>query len=258
MSRYWAGSKPFNYLRKQFGIEKPVAAQWGEWDEWKKKTKAEHPVGWWLTEKLPEYLEKIPETFVDPFHAISYYIRNRWYRQTHVLRTGFKPGTYHDFRERILYGNMESLVDFVEIEKAWMQHIFGDDKTPLGRLGRSPEAGMKHLIWEISLDNPELSEYERSDTQAHVAHEIVAIYTWWKEERPKRPDPMNVSGLSDYYEQRRKAGEAWFMELQERTPEENAHYKVMSQKMFDIEAAYDKEDEDMLIRLMKIRLSLWT
>jgi hypothetical protein len=256
MSRYYAGSKPVRALRRWFGIEKPNALQWGEWDDWKKATKANHPVGYWLTEKLPNYLEKIPETFVDPFHNISYYIRNRWHRQTHVLRTGFKPGTYHDFRERILYGLMESMVDFVEVEKAWMQYIWHDDnrKLKLGKGGRSADLGLEYLRWEMSLDDPALSEGEASPAQAAAARELYAIYMWWKVLRPARPDPYSASGWDEHSD-----GTWNFLDERiPRDPEKEAKTKEILGKLQQIETDYDTEDNEMLHRLIKIRLSLWT
>lgn len=261
MSRHWAGSKPFNYLRNRFGIEKPKAAQWGEWDDWKTKTKNEHPIGWWLTEELPKHLEWFPETFVDPFHNISYYIRNRWHRQAHVLRTGFKPGTYHDFRERLLHGCMESLVDFVEVEKAWIAHIWTDDTIKLDRRGRSAIAGLKYLEWEMTLDDPALSETERSTVQAESARELYAIYMWWKKIRPARPDPMDASGYTAYFDEMRKAGKDSMSFLDERIPrdpEEIERSQTLSKRCAEIEMEQDEEDNQMLIRLIKIRLSLWT
>jgi hypothetical protein len=262
MSRHWAESRLFRYIRKLFGIEKPTAAQWGEWDDWETNTKIAHPVGYWVTEELPGYLQKIPETFVDPFHNISYYIRNRWHRQTHVLRTGFKPGTYHDLRERLLYGCMESLVDFIEVEKAWMAYICATDNevVKLDR-GRSAEAGLKYLEWEMSLDDPSLSDTERSDTQASCAREQFAIYNWWKNIRPNRPDPYEASGWDAFSEREREQGIDGLSFMDERKPRDPERDNIvgpMLDQIHAIEMAQDAEDEEMLIRLMKIRLSLWT
>lgn len=257
--RYWAGSAVVKRMRAWFGIEKPLAAQWGEWDDWKQKTKREHPIGYWLTEKLPSHLERIPETFIDPFHNISYYIRNRWHRQTHVLRTGFKPGTYHDLRERLLYGCMESLVDFVEIEKAWMAYICdGTDTVKLRKGGRSVEAGLKYLEWEMTLDDPALSSTEASPTQAQCAREVYEIYTWWKTLRPARPDPFDASGWSDYCDEQRGSGLDFLDERRERSSEDIERSRSILNKCRELEAAQDDEDTAMLIRLMKIRLHLWT
>lgn len=259
-TRYWAESPTVNYLRSLFGIVKPKAAQWGEWDDWKQKTKAEHPVGYWMTEKLPEYLEKIPEIFVDPFHNARYYVRNRWHRQTHVLPTRFKPGEYHDLSERLLHGMMESLVDFVEVEKAWMQYICAkdDEVVTLDRYGRSAKAGLDYLQWEVTLDDPSLEENERSLTQAASAREVIAIYTWWKSSRPNRPEADEVSGWSAYCDRKHGGSFSFLDERIPRIPEEIEETGKILDKLRAIEQEYEDEDQAMMIRLVKIRHSLWT
>lgn len=152
------------------------------------------------------------------FRKIKYYIRNRWHRKTHVLPTGFKPGEYHDLRERLLYGCMEALVDFVEVEKAWMAFIGDDDnKIKLDLHGRNTEAGLGYLDWEMALTD--------SPNQAAAAKEVAELYHWWKVDRPARPDPFDPNNYG-----------SWIL----------------------IEDAQDEEDNAMLIRLMTIRLSLWT
>ena len=43
-----------------------------------------------------------------------------------------------------------------------------------------------------------------------------------------------------------------------KTPEEEEMCKTALDKSNEIEAAYNKEDEEMMIRLIRIRQSLWT
>lgn len=35
--------------------------------------------------------------------------------------------------------------------------------------------------------------------QAVSSSEILSLYNWWKHERPQRLDPMEESGLKEYY-----------------------------------------------------------
>jgi len=51
---------------------------------------------------------------------------------------------------------------------------------------------------------------------------------------------------------------AHFLDLEDRTPEEANMAKTALDKTHEIEQAYEAEDEAMLIRLIKIRNSLWT
>jgi hypothetical protein len=46
--------------------------------------------------------------------------------------------------------------------------------------------------------------------------------------------------------------------MEDKTPEEAEMCRTALDKSNEIEAAYNKEDEEMMIRLIKIRESLWT
>jgi hypothetical protein len=167
-------------------------------------------------------------------------------------------------------------VDFVEIEQAWHHCLWNDEmktkfETPWWRKGwlrwrtwRCPEAGLEYLRWAMTLTNEEfLEEGEKHKAeptyQAKAAKEILELYTWWKEVYPNRPDPHDASGWSAYCEAARVAnGGKWGWSGHKDNPE----LKKMSDKshklLQKIEKAYAKEDEEMMIRLIKIRESLWT
>jgi hypothetical protein len=48
------------------------------------------------------------------------------------------------------------------------------------------------------------------------------------------------------------------LDMEDKTPEEAEMCSTALDKSREIEAAYNKEDEEMMIRLIKIRESLWT
>jgi hypothetical protein len=254
MSHIFRESAAVAKLRDWFKINKPDALQWGEWKDWEKITRHEHPVGYWFTETLPYFLDGVEDMVFGPFRDARYYFRNRFHRKCHILPTGLKPGDYFDLDTRILHGVMEALVDYVEVEKAWMQHIWNDEgkKVTLVR-GRNAEAGLDYLRWEMTLDNPERSEEERCSSQAAVAREIVIIYNWWKVERPLRPDPYDASGYTKAFE-----GFADVDILDERADYDKEKFRTLSNIVSEIEKRYDDEDTAMLIRVMVIRKSLWT
>jgi hypothetical protein len=255
---YFEESELVNRLRTRFGIVKPYALPWGEWDEWNAQTKKEKPFAYFITETLPEFLDKCLNKIPTPIDDIRYYCRNRFYRKSHVLPCYFKPGEYHDLDERLLHGVMNSLVDFVEIEKAYKSRWCNteESKTAKWRNGRCPELGLEYLAWEMTLDSEELDITERSDSQAATAREIKEIYDWWKVTRPARPDPYDASGWSEYCRKSEAAGYTIFSN-KEKDPELAAMSDLTHKKLREIEAAYDTEDEDMLIRVIKIRRSLW-
>jgi hypothetical protein len=147
-----------------------------------------------------------------------------------------------------------AVVDYVEVELAFKSTWCGTDesKTAVWKNGRCPELGLSHLAWEMTLDGEELDVTERSDSQAASAREIKAIYDWAKT-RDSRPDPMDISGWSAYCDKHR--GAPW---KQEKTPEQAAESDAALAKLREIEQQHEQEDEEMLVRIVKIRRSLWS
>jgi len=269
MSRYWSETKIVYWLRKKFKIEKPVALEWGAWTKWKRETKAAHPIGYWVTETLPRIVDKIDRNTVGHIDNARYYLRNRFWRQTHVLPTGLTVGEYHDLDERILHGIMQSIVDYVEKEVAWKSRWLSteESKKAVWKNGRCPELGLEYLKWEMGLFYDESWGMELGDEkfgtltdQAQRAIDVMKIYIWWKFDRPKRPDPHDASGWSQYCDDMRdKYGEDHIFESRDQeTPEERARGRAALDKTHEIEAAYDAEDTAMLTKVIEIRKGLWT
>ena len=130
---------------------------------------------------------------------------------------------------------------------------------------RCPEAAVAHLEWEMTLkyddewikqDDP---NYGKPTHQAEAAKEKWALYYWWKYVRPHRVDAMEYCGWSEYCEDRRKAvGEDdWIFDETEQPKDKERSRKILD-AMDRLEKQYDSEDEEMLIRLIKLRKSLWT
>jgi hypothetical protein len=168
------------------------------------------------------------------------------------------------------------LVDFVEIEQAWHHCIWSDDaktkfNVPWYRKGwlrlrtwRCPEAGMEYLRWAETLTNEEfLEEGEKHKAeptyQAKAAKEIIELYTWWTVTYRNRPDPMDASGWSAHCDaMREKYPGSFFSSLNSKDPADRKASDKAHKLLTKIEKAYEKEDEEMMIRLIKIRESLWT
>jgi hypothetical protein len=130
------------------------------------------------------------------------------------------------------------------------------------RQWRCPEAGVDHLKWAMSLTNEEfLDEDEKHKAeptyQAKTAREILELYTWWTEVYPKRPDVYDASGWSAYCDMRRENG-YHLLDMEDKSPEETEMGRIALDKSNEIEKIYNDEDEAMMIRLIKIRESLWT
>jgi hypothetical protein len=168
-------------------------------------------------------------------------------------------------------------VDFVEIEQAWHHCMWSDEaktefEVPWWRSGwlrlrtwRCPQAGMQYLKWasELRIDESMGSEpgeeyYMRPTGQATTAKEIIELYTWWTTVYRNRPDPHDASGWSEYCEASRLANGGKLSWGVDKSPELKAMSDAAHEKLREIEAAYEAEDEAMMIRLIKIRDGLWT
>jgi hypothetical protein len=276
MRDYWTCSKFADWLR---GTMKPGAATSKGWNEWKKEAQTKHPVRFWIAEEGLDKLQDIWCWIPDRINDVRYYINNRWVHQTHgMVSHSLKKGQWHEFETRLLHSVFDQLVDFIEIEQAWHHAMWSEDtckkyQTPWwqkhwlfrwGKQWRCPDAGVEYLIWASGLTlgdswgvDKTSEDYGKPTGQAQTAKELLELYRWWKYERPKRPDPMDASGWSDYCEQRRAKGHD-FLDFQDKTPEEAEVSRIALDKSQEIENAYNKEDEEMLIRVIKIRQGLWT
>jgi hypothetical protein len=101
------------------------------------------------------------------------------------------------------------------------------------------EISLETLKWWVTLTNDDGTEHP----QAKAGKEILHLYDWWKFTRPKRVDPYISTGFSDMSSK----DHIW-------TPEQT----VASAQIDEIEAEYEQEDEEMMIRLIKIRGALWS
>jgi hypothetical protein len=274
-SSYWTCSKFADWLR---GTPKLGAGTSEEWDEWYKTAGTAHPVRYWIAEEGLDILQKIVYYIPDRLNDIRYYINNRWVSKSHALTADpcdIRPGNWCDVGNRFLPCLFKELVDFVEIEQAWHHCMWSDDaKTkfdvPWYRKGwlrwrtwRCPEAGMEYLRWAETLTNEEfLEEGEKHKAvptyQATSAKEIIELYTWWTVTYRNRPDPYEASGWTAACEASRIANGGRLSFSGDKDPVLKKASDKAHKLLQKIEAAYEKEDEEMMIRLIKIRQSLWT
>jgi hypothetical protein len=275
-SNYWTIGKFADWLR---GTPKLKCGTSEEWDAWTEQAKTAHPIRWWIAEEGLDHLQKFVYYIPDRLNDIRYYINNRWITRSHALTAhprDIAPGTWRDVGNRFLPCLFNELVDFVEIEQAWHHCIWSDDaktkfNVPWYRKGwlrlrtwRCPEAGMEYLRWAETLTNEEfLEEGEKHKAeptyQAKAAKEIIELYTWWTVTYRNRPDPMDASGWSAHCDAMRvKYPGSFFSSLNSKDPADRKASDKAHKLLTKIEKAYEKEDEEMMIRLIKIRESLWT
>lgn len=268
--KYWSNTKFADWIR---GSNKPDVATAGGWRKWREQAKKDNPVRYWMAETGLQTLQDIVNWPTDQLYSVKYYITNRWIDQSHALVAHpkhIKPGDYMDFDYRILHCLFDELIDFVEIEKAYSNFRWHEEKLKQlkwwqggrwrTRTWRNAEAGIDHLKWEISLTDEEWLDAEQKHLakptrQAEAAAEILELYQWWTHVYPNRPDPYEASGWSDYCASKRERG----IHLLEEDPDEDREKtRSMLDKCKEIENQYHEEETQMLIRLIKLRGSLWT
>ena len=274
-SHYWSCSPFADWIR---GTKKLSMGTAEEWDDWTTAAQMKHNFRYWVAEEALGHIQDFVTWPARKLNDIRYYINNRWISRSHSLTAharDIKPGSWMDVGNRILPCLFNELVDFVEIEQAWHHCMWSDEakteyEVPWWRSGwlrlrtwRSPEAGLEYLRWASELTNAEFldedKKHEAEPTyQAKAAKEIIELYTWWTVTYRNRPDPYDASGWTEYCEASRLANGGKLSWSGDKTPE----LKKMSDKahklLQKIEAQYEKEDEAMMIRLIKIRQSLWT
>ena len=275
-SNYWSCSKFADWLR---GTTKPGSATSEVWEEWTDTATKAHPFRYWLADEGLGFLQDFVTWPTRKLYDIKYYINNRWVTRTHSLTAhaqDIKPGHWQDVGHRFLPCLFNELVDFVEVELAWW-HIAWDDaarkqfKSPWYATGwwrwrtwRSPEAGLASLEWqrnlrwkedEVGADFKGLGELT---PQAVKAQEILALYTWWTKTYRNRPDVYDASGWTKYCETSRIANGGRLSFSRDKTPELKKIGNRALKLLHKMEADYEKEDEAMLIRLIKVRHGLWT
>lgn len=278
-SHYWSISKFADWVR---GTPKLNAGTCEEWDEWTRKAQGESRIRYWLAEEGLDYLSKIVFYPTDKLYDLKYYINNRWVTRTHALTAhprDIPRGEWRDVGNRFLPCLFGELVDFVEVELAWWHIAWaGNDekakyKAPFWATGwfrwrtwRCPQAGLDNLEWQRNLrwtkdecgeDSPNVGQLT---PQAIKAQEILDLYKWWTETYRNRPEPMDASGWSAYCDACRDelGGGVMAMLKDTKSPELKAQGDAAHKLLHEIEEQYEKEDEEMMIRLIKVRHGLWT
>jgi hypothetical protein len=273
-NHYWTTGSFADWLR---GTPSPGALTAKGWREWHAEAEARHPVRYWLADEGLDYLQRFFYYIPDKLYGLKYYINNRWVTRTHALTASpsdIPRGEWRDVGSRFMPCLFNELRDFVEVELAWW-HIAWEGREfrkkynpPFWATGwfrwrtwRCSQAGLDNLEWQMSLTNDWLEDDHpdryKPSRQAETAKEILELYNWWTKIYPNRPDPMDASGWSAYCEQIRQSGRD-FLDFEDRTDEEQQQSGRALDLSNEIEDKYNKEDEEMMIRLIRIRHSLWT
>ena len=231
----------------------PGALTGAGWRNFNKEFKTVAPVRYW-------FHCDFKKIFIYPikwkYEEIYYWICYRTIDRYHVVKTGLPPG-YYEVGSIMLHTNFNLLKDFVEVSQAYRSYWLDDvPKTWCERHMpfystfipfRRPELGIQHLEWASSLDDPSLPLFEQSPEQAQHARETLILYKWWVNERPARKEIVIRHPKSNSDEP---------YDIFDPVNRQTKEYKIYSSdldKSIKQDNKWDKEDDKMLVRLMKIR-----
>lgn len=264
-------------IDKLFMVNRPKAATWDAWAKWEDNFKKTRPITHFITNHLSLAKAWISKQTIMRVHDLTIYYSNRFVTQTHQLEaTSLKKGKMHELSDRMLHCNFDAYVKWCETEasvcRLWVDETFKKYNLPwYARTWlssfitiRSPQCAIDHLKWEMTLFNPDDGSSDPpSPVQAKIAYEKMMLYVWWTEIRPKRVDSWERSGLREYWDNMdKKYGSDWFWpgiaNSKVLDQSEIDMYNKLSAAQADADEAQKNEDQEMLIRLIKIRDSLWT
>lgn len=150
-------------------------------------------------------------------------LRFRFKYKFHIIKTKLNPWEWHDTDKRLLYGMMDLFADFYEQEV---------------------------------VDG--IVDWDGDDDHKKTYTEMLAIYNWWKNHNNR------LKEIDD-------ALDIWYESSQDFTTEETDNgmirikmspmedkEKVHFDRLHELEKKLNDEEEEMMIRLVKIRNYLWT
>lgn len=259
-------------IKKFFDLKTPSSATIAEWREWKKQTKSQYPFRYWLLETLPSAIRLANHRYWEPLSTLRCWCKNRFITKSHLLRTGLAPGKYYETDERILHGCFNTLKEFVEQDKAYLNfwcnyksHKWWQSRAPFSWFYTVPKSqGIEYLQWESTLKHnadcfldPNEPVIGTPTPQALAAQEILDLYIWWTQTRPLRDQNSACVNYHNFCEEMHaKYQDSWFMDLP--NPQESQKLRQLMDDYNTEEHRQHQEDEDMLIKLMRVRRSLWT
>jgi hypothetical protein len=171
-----------------------------------------------MLEEVQYYLYKI-----SPYNWLRYRIWDRY----HVVKMKYLEPGYHDATEILIHSMFQVLCDFIEKEK--------------------PD---------------EIVAWDSDEEHKHARKEMQELYDWWKERQNRdKLDPIHqpdIKSPSMKFTPVEGKKDLSSMEFVHESPEDKAKWEKACDESSAWEIKCEKEDEEMMIRLSKIRGFLWT
>ena len=216
-----------------------------EWAEFHKNARKKK-LCYWIFETMPTYFRVKKMQLDDVIYWFKYRLQSK--HKYHLIDTKLKP-SYYENDKIMLHGMFAVLVNYVEIELAHMNHCFNDGKNTK----TNKQNGLEQLDWQINLVN----EDETSKHQSESAQQIKDLYVWWTDTRPNRDDALDLSGYNNIEQDYDHSVSVMEM-MANRDDKLKNEINTAFNKAEIIDAEYEDQDTEMLIKLIKIRKTLWT
>lgn len=199
-------------------IVTPFALEWNGWDDWRDQLKARFPIRAFIQVTVPDTWRK----------ALGYKIKHI----LHDLKWGFihryvKQHQYNVIRPKTLE------VGYHDPDERILHACMED-------LRQYYERGAIHVEWNSDPHHQ------------HVYKEMTDIYTWWTKEFPTREEDWEKANPSPDVDSKRL-----FSNGKHKNDPDVVEWHRVRELQREAEVKWAQDEEDMLIKLMKIRRSLW-
>jgi hypothetical protein len=192
------------------------------WEDWREEVKKLHPIKYFFAETLESWISrKIIRPFKDKYYwLVSHLIPSRRY---HILdlrqsASNLEPDYYR-------YG-------WTDVDQRMLYAMFNLLNDYVDN-----ELSFLHFPSKQEVEENESLKYQRE-----VILEIKTIYSWWNIERKIKARELAAKL------------DAWYIAKQNRKPNANQLHELHRK----LEVEFDQKEEEMTIRLMKIRKNLWS
>lgn len=155
--------------------------------------------------------------------TFKYAMKHLFWDRYDLISTKLPKTKYHDTPVLVLYGMMNLLVEFVEVEKCF-----------------------------------EVIDFDNGEQWKESGNIIKEVYDWWKD-YPNREKEIEIS-LNNWYKSSFEKNEDFIdaINRRSRSKEETPESKRYSKIHEYLEENLKKEETEMLMKVIKIRDFLWT
>lgn len=211
---------------KHYFYDMPEALPWGGWGKWDKETKKKYPISWFFLDTIPDFIDYRWRPIKDTY----YQLRSKYIIKHHHIKIDV---------DRFFVG------DGWEVKNPLHNYHWYDTDTKI------LYANFQILV-DFVENESEIVDWQASPENIKTYDEFMELYKWWTEIRPKRANPY--PSMKDYGLEHKEV-------FGPNSNRQSAAYKRWSKATADaaiIEEDNNNEDTEMLIRLITIRVHMWT